>query len=238
MKSIKLLSAVACASLALASCVSMPSFDKQPTSITKADVDSASYALGVYFGQMIKMNNLGDLNINEIMKGCNAYLKDDSQFDSNFINERMNTFMGKRNVAVGETNLKEGEAFLAENAKKEGVVSTESGLQYKVVRPGNGNFPTSVGDEVTVNYEGTSIDGEVFDSSYEAGQAVSFTLDKVIPGWKEGILNIDEGGEIMLYIPSELAYGESGPMGPNQTLIFKVELISIQHAKNAEEIAE
>ena len=75
MKSIKLLSAVACASLALASCVSMPSFDKQPASITKADVDSASYALGVYFGQMIKMNNLGDLNINEIMKGCNAYLK-------------------------------------------------------------------------------------------------------------------------------------------------------------------
>ena len=230
MKYIKLISAAVLATLMLAACsISSPKVNPQPKSITKADVDSASYALGVYFGQMVKMNDLGDLNLAKIIKGYKDYLKDDSKFESSFVNERMNSFMEKRRTAVGEENKKKGEAFLAANAKKDGVVVTESGLQYKILESGNGNFPTSARDTVTAHYTLTSVDGEVLETSTDS-EPVTFPLTGVIPGWVEGIQLIDEGGKIMLYVPSELAYGENGPTGANETLVFEVELIEVKHA--------
>ena len=212
--------------------VSSPKSDPQPKSISKADIDSASYALGVYFGQMVKMNDLGDMNLGQIIKGYKDYFKDDSQFESSFVNDRMNSFMQKRRTAVGEENKAKGEAFLAKIAKEEGVVVTESGLHYKILKNGNGNFPTSALDTVTAHYTLTSVDGEVLETSTE-GEPVTFPLTNVIPGWIEGLQLIDEGGKIMLYVPSDLAYGENGPTGANETLVFEVDLIEVKHA-NAE----
>ena len=230
MKYIKLISAAALAVLMFtACCVSAPKVDPQPKSITKADVDSASYALGVYMAQMVSMNDLGDLNLGQIVKGYKDYLKDADNFDNSFVNDRMNSFMGKRREAVGQENLRKGEEFLAKMAKEEGVVTTESGLMYKIISNGNGNFPTSERDTVTANYKLSSVDGELIESSEENGP-VTFPLSNVIPGWVEGIQKIDEGGKIMLYVPSDLANGENGPTGPNETLVFEVELVEVKHA--------
>lgn len=134
---------------------------------------------------------------------------------------------------VAEANQKEGEAFLAANKTKEGVVTTASGLQHKVITEGTGKQPTAA-DTVTVHYRGTLIDGTEFDSSYSRGEPVSFPLNGVIPGWIEGLQLMKEGGKSELYIPSELAYGPGGtqgPIGPNATLKFEVELIKVGAAE-------
>ena len=231
MKYIKLLSAAALAALMLTACgVSSPKVDPQPKSISKADVDSASYAFGVYMGQMVTMNNLGDLNLGEIVKGYKDYLKDADQFDQYFVNERMNSFMGKRREAIGNENKEKGEAFLNKISNEEGVVTTESGLRYKIVNNGNGVFATSARDTVTVNYTLTSVDGDVIESSLDMGEPITFPLSNVNRGWTEGMQLIDEGGKIMLYVPSDLAYGENGPNGPNETLVFEVDLLEVKHA--------
>lgn len=209
--------------------VSAPKVDPQPSSITKADVDSASYALGVYMAQMVSMNNLGDLDLGKIIKGYKDYLKDADNFDNSFVNDRMNSFMGKRREAVGQENLRKGQEFLAKMAKEEGVVTTESGLMYKILSSGNGNFPTSETDTVTVHYTLSTVDGDVIETSTDS-EPVTFPLSNVIPGWVEGIQKIDEGGKIMLYVPSDLAYGENGPTGPNETLVFEVDLLEVMHA--------
>ncbi len=136
----------------------------------------------------------------------------------------------KRNEAlavVAEANKKEGEAFLAENGKKEGVVTLPSGLQYKVISAGEGPKPTT-SDTVSVHYRGTLIDGTEFDSSYNRGEPVSFPVTGVIAGWTEALQLMSEGAKWEIYIPSDLAYGPggtSGPIGPNSTLIFEVELL-------------
>ena len=142
--------------------------------------------------------------------------------------------MAQRNAerakALAEKNRKDGEAFLAENRKKEGVKVTASGLQYKVITEGTGRSPGSA-DKVTVNYRGTLIDGTEFDSSYKRGEPASFALNQVIQGWTEGIQLMKVGGKSMLFIPSELAYAgrgtPGGPIGPNAVLVFEVELLSI-----------
>lgn len=129
-----------------------------------------------------------------------------------------------------EENLTKGAAFLAENATKEGVTQTESGLQYKVLEAGTGESPAAT-SVVTVDYEGRLLDNTVFDSSYERGEPAVFPLNKVIAGWTEGLQLMKPGAVYELYIPSELAYGERGApskIGPNEVLIFKVELKEIQ----------
>ncbi len=128
-------------------------------------------------------------------------------------------------------NAVEGQEFLAENAKRPEVTTTASGLQYEVLQQGEGQKPTAA-DRVEVNYEGRLLDGTVFDSSYERGETVTFPLSGVIAGWTEGVQLMPVGSKYRFYIPSELAYGEGGtpggPIGPNCTLIFDVELVSIK----------
>lgn len=135
--------------------------------------------------------------------------------------------------AAGEKNKKEGEAFLAENKNKEGVKTLPSGLQYKVIKAGTGKKPSAT-DTVTAHYRGTLIDGTEFDSSYKRGKPVSFPVNGVIPGWSEALQLMEEGAKWQLFIPSNLAYAERGAgrvIGPHATLIFEVELISIQEKK-------
>ena len=132
---------------------------------------------------------------------------------------------------MAETDLEKGEAFLKENAKKDGVKATASGLQYKVLKEGEGKSPKAT-DTVKVNYEGKLIDGKVFDSSYKRGEPIEFPLNGVIPGWTEGVQLMKEGATYEFTIPYKLAYGErgtpGGPIPPNATLIFKVELIQVK----------
>lgn len=131
---------------------------------------------------------------------------------------------------TGSDNAAKGEAFLAENAKKEGVNVLPSGLQYKTEREGTGASPKAT-DTVEVHYRGTLLDGTEFDSSYKRGKPISFPLNGVIPGWTEGLQLLKEGGKAILYIPSKLAYGPQGAggiIGPNETLIFEVELLRVK----------
>ncbi len=131
------------------------------------------------------------------------------------------------NATTPAENKAAGEAFLAENAKKPGVITTASGLQYQVITEGTGASPSAT-DNVTVHYQGTTIDGKEFDSSYKRGAPATFPLNRVIAGWTEGLQLMKEGGKSRLFIPSNLAYGERGAgrdIGPNSTLIFDVELI-------------
>ena len=141
--------------------------------------------------------------------------------------------MAERQVesqALAETNRKEAEAFLAENASAEGVVVTDSGLQYKVLAEGDGASP-SESDTVEVHYEGTLLDGSVFDSSYQRGETVSFPVNGVIEGWTEALQMMKVGSKWKLFIPSDLAYGPGGAgqmIGPNAALVFEVELLGIK----------
>jgi FKBP-type peptidyl-prolyl cis-trans isomerase len=132
-------------------------------------------------------------------------------------------------VELGERNLAESAVFLAENAKKPGVVTTSSGLQYEVISEGTGESP-SISDIVRVHYEGATIDGVVIDTTYDMGRPVDIPLDGVIPGWAEGLRMMKEGGRAWLFLPPNLAYGArgaGGPIGPNTVLIFEVELLEI-----------
>jgi FKBP-type peptidyl-prolyl cis-trans isomerase len=134
------------------------------------------------------------------------------------------------NAGSAEENKMAGEKFLAENAKKPTIKTTASGLQYEVITEGKGTAKPGATDTVTVHYRGTSLDGKEFDSSYSRNEPTSFPLNAVIPGWTEGVQLMTEGAKYKFYIPSALAYGENGAggaIGPNETLIFEVELIKI-----------
>lgn len=140
------------------------------------------------------------------------------------------TLFSLANAGTPEENKAAGEAFLAANAKKPNIKTTASGLQHEVLTPGKGTAHPVATDNVTVHYKGTSLDGKEFDSSYSRGEPTSFPLNGVIPGWTEGVQLMTEGAKYKFYIPSNLAYGENGAggaIGPNETLIFEVELIKI-----------
>ncbi len=133
-------------------------------------------------------------------------------------------------TTMAQNAIETGKAFLAENAKKPDVTQTPSGLQYKVLEPGKGKAPKAT-DTVLVNYRGTLLNGTEFDSSYKRNEPIEFPLNGVIPGWTEGVQLIKEGGKIQLFIPPNLAYGArgaGGAIGPNETLIFEVELLKVR----------
>lgn len=213
----------------LVSCDKKTSAGSQPAGITKSDVDSVSYMIGYSTGMQIKQNNMGPLSANNIIKGIQDACKG-VEIDYMTFQNIVNGFMDKRMEAVAAEYKEKSEKMLAENGKKDGVITTESGLQYKIIREGEGVKPGER-DTVEVNYEGKNLDGDVFDSSYDRGQTVTFPLNGVIKGWTEGMQYVGEGGEIMLWIPAELAYGDrnvGADIRPNEALTFKVELVSVK----------
>ena len=208
----------------------------QETLVLKNQKDKVSYIIGMDIGNNLK-KQLIDVDLNILAKGLrDALTGAKSLLTEKEIQETMTAFqkeMMAKKEEVAKQNKKDGEAFLAENKKKEGVKTLPSGLQYKVIKTGTGKKPKST-DTVTVHYRGTLINGTEFDSSYKRGQTVSFPVSGVIPGWTEALQLMEEGAKWQLFIPSNLAYGEKGAgnvIGPNATLIFEIELVSIQEKK-------
>ena len=205
--------------------------------VLKDQKDKISYILGMDIGNNLKKQSVS-VNPKILAKGIEDALAGAKPLlTEQEIRETMMAFqkeMMAKQAEVAKKNKTEGEAFLAENKKKEGVKTLPSGLQYKVMKAGTGKKPKS-NDTVTVNYRGTLIDGTEFDSSYKRGQPATFQVSGVIPGWTEALQLMEEGAKWQLFVPSNLAYGERGAaggmIGPNSTLIFEVELISIQEKK-------
>ena len=229
MKKLTVLFAVAALSIALLpSCKAINKGDRMPET-SSAKIDSISYYLGVWFGNMVKQSDFGELNFTKIQKGVMDVLNDKEIPDQQEVGMALQEYVMKRQEYVSERTKEEGIAFLAKNKRKPGVDTTESGLQYKIIADGDGLCPTDK-DTVEVHYRGTLIDGTEFDSSYERNEPASFTLGQVIAGWSEGIKKIKEGGKIELYIPYELGYGSrcAGIIPGYATLIFEVELLSVK----------
>jgi FKBP-type peptidyl-prolyl cis-trans isomerase FklB len=192
--------------------------------------DSLAYALGVSIGENLKQSGFDELNtaaMNQALK--DVYGGDSTRMSVEDATMIINDFMMAKTEAEAAGAKQAGQDFLAENAEREGVITTASGLQYEVITEGTGASPSAT-DQVTVHYHGTLIDGTVFDSSVDRGQPATFPLNGVIPGWTEGLQFMKEGGKTKLFIPSDLAYGDQGAgelIGPGATLIFEVELIKV-----------
>jgi len=196
----------------------------------------AGYVIGQNIGADLKQTGVAiDLEaflrgIQDSLAGKKGLLSDeDIQKVLTEFNKQVQANAAAQQKAMAENNLKEGAAFLAANAKKEGVKITESGLQYKITKRGTGATPKAT-NMVRVHYEGKLISGKVFDSSFKRGEPTEFPVNRVIPGWTEALQLMKEGGEWELYIPSTLGYGPRGNppvIGPNATMIFKVQLIKV-----------
>jgi FKBP-type peptidyl-prolyl cis-trans isomerase FkpA len=215
----------------------------------ETQAEQQAYAMGASVGQFIeqKMNNQAELDVKLdkklVVKGFVAALQGESQLDMKEIQTltlAMEAASREKQQAISEakakTNIAEGEKFLAENAEREGVTVTDSGLQYEVISEGDGASPTAE-DTVTVHYKGTLLDGTEFDSSYSRGEPATFPLSRVIPGWTEGVQLMKVGSKFKFYIPAELAYGErsTGKITPNSTLVFEFELLDVVSAEAATE---
>lgn len=206
---------------------------------SKAEIDSVSYLLGINFGSMIKGYNMGDLNFNEMKKGINDFVHSKgNQRDTDFVKQFkinpeemqriINGFIEKRSAYTAAVNKEAEVKFFDEIKKKSGVESTPSGLAYIIKEAGSDNKP-GPRDTVFVHYKLTLKDGTVIEEVSEDNPSVRLFLDRVIPGWTEGLQLIGEGGKAVLYIPSELGYGSrgSGSIEPNSTLVFDVELVKV-----------
>ena len=212
------------------------STDNQQTPKLETAMDSVSYSIGVDIGKNMKTQEL-DINDKAMFAGWKAAFNDeDLQLTEEDMLGTLNNFRKVmqekaqlRGQQQSEENLSAGQTFLAENANKEGIITVASGLQYKVLKKGLGDKPTEK-SSVTVHYRGTLLNGEEFDSSYKRGQPYTTLVTNVIPGWTEALQLMPVGSKWELYIPSNLAYGNSprGPGGPNSTLVFEVELLSIE----------
>ena len=195
-------------------------------------MDKLSYALGLNVGYSYLASGINKLQVEDFAEGVRAVMEAKEPAISideakQIINEFLTQLQAEADKAA-EANLKAGEAFLAENAKREGVVTLPSGLQYEVLATGEGRQPKAT-DKVQCHYHGTLIDGMVFDSSVQRGTPAVFGVNQVIPGWVEALQLMNEGSRWKLYIPSNLGYGAqgAGPIPPHATLIFGVELIKV-----------
>ena len=193
-------------------------------------MDKLSYALGLSMGHNFLGSGIKSLNVEDFAKGVEAvYKQEKPEISFDEAKKIINEFFSNLQDEIAETNKQAGKEFLAENAKRSGVVVLPSGLQYEVLAEGKGRKPKGT-DKVQCHYHGTLIDGQVFDSSIQRGTPAVFGVNQVIPGWVEALQLMPEGSRWKLYIPSDLAYGEQGAGGSipaNATLIFEVELIKI-----------
>ncbi len=196
--------------------------------VLKNTIDSLSYSIGLNIASNIKSQNL-KVQPDLIAKAIEHVLGNKpTLMETAAANACIQSYFQNESAKQGSANLKAGEKFLAENKTKAGVISLPSGLQYSVIKEGNGPKPAAT-DKVKVHYHGTLIDGTVFDSSVDRGQPIELGVSQVIQGWIEGLQLMPVGSKWKLYIPANLAYGPQGPpsIGPNQTLIFDVELLEI-----------
>src|SRR5437660_105770 len=207
----------------------LPLFGQEKSSPFKDQKDKVSYSLGLNIGFNLGRQNV-PINPDALVAGIKDAIAGKPQLTPDQIKETMTAFekdMEQKQKTAADKNALEGTKFLEENKKKEGVKTTASGLQYKVVKEGTGPQPKAT-DIVTANYRGTLIDGTEFDSSYKRGEPATFPLNGVIKGWTEGVQLMKVGSKYQLFIPSNLAYGDRavGPdITPNSTLIFEVELL-------------
>ena len=192
--------------------------------------EKLSYCLGANIGMSLQSQGLEDLDVKNFTEALNDVLsKAELKINTEEINNYLQAYFGKIQQEQQNKAVEEGKKFLESNKKKTGVTTLESGLQYEVLTEGNGAKPKA-SDTVTTHYHGTLISGEVFDSSVERGQPASFPVNGVIAGWVEALQLMPVGSKWRLFVPSNLAYGERGAgqkIGPHTTLIFEVELISI-----------
>jgi FKBP-type peptidyl-prolyl cis-trans isomerase FklB len=193
-------------------------------------MEKVSYALGMSIANNIMASGVNNLNVEEFVKAIKASLAGEQPAMSVAEAQQvLNDYFTKLQEEQTAALKKEGEEFLAQNAKQEGVVTLPSGLQYKVLKSGNGATPKA-SDSVECHYEGRLISGTVFDSSYQRGETATFGVTQVIAGWVEALQLMSEGAKWKLFIPANLAYGERGAgqsIEPNSTLIFEVELLKV-----------
>ena len=193
-------------------------------------MDKFSYAIGLGIGQNLLSMGAQGINVNDFAQAVSDVLKrKETAISHNEAREIVNKYFEELDAKMNAENIEKGKAFLAENAKKEGIITLPSGLQYQVLQEGNGKKPSAT-DRVKCHYEGTLIDGTLFDSSIKRGQPAVFGVNQVIKGWVEALQLMSEGSKWRLFIPSELGYGaqQAGEMiPPHSTLIFEVELIEV-----------
>ena len=238
MKQHRLAAAVALVGLVLAGC------DSQTSVELETPAQKASYGIGLNMGKSLAQEGMDDLDSQAVAQGIEdaigkkeQRLKDEELAEAfGFLQKRSEERMAKLN----EESAKAGKTFLAENGKREGVVTTDSGLQYEVLTKAEGAQPKAT-DVVTVHYEGKLTDGSVFDSSIQRGSPIDLPVNGVIPGWVEGLQLMHVGEKYKLYIPSELAYGEQSPtpaIPANAVLVFELELLSIKDTAAKDAITE
>lgn len=189
-----------------------------------------SYALGLGIGQQLKSMNIENFDAKEFCRSIEDVMNGrETDFSAREAQVMLSEYFEKKQAEEAQTNIAAGKAYLEENGKREGVITTKSGLQYEVLTEGTGKSPKAT-DKVRCHYEGRLTDGSVFDSSYQRGEPADFGLNQVIPGWTEGVQLMKEGAKYRFHIPYLLGYGERGAgasIPPYATLVFDVELIKV-----------
>lgn len=202
---------------------------KQTSVPLKNAADTASFYLGYMYGSGMYRMGMKDPNMKAVAAGMNSALQQ-KEMDMNpqAMEMYLNNYFQQLALQRAKENAEKGKKFLEENAKKSGVDTLSNGIQYKILKRGEGAKPTET-DIVKVHYQGTLIDGTEFDSSIKRGEPAEFQLNRVIPGWTTALKEMPVGSKWIIYIPSDQAYGQrgGGPIGPNETLIFEVELLDI-----------
>ena len=233
----RLAPAIALVGLVLAGC------DSETSVKLETPAQKASYGIGLNMGKSLVQEGMSDLDSRAVAQGIDDALgKKDQQLTDEELMEAFAFLQTRAEEKMAETNreaVAAGEKFLEDNAKREGVKTTESGLQYEVLKAAEGQKPVAK-DVVTVHYEGSLTDGTVFDSSIKRGTPIDLPVGGVIPGWVEGLQLMSVGEKYKLYIPSELAYGEQSPsplIPANSVLVFELELLGIKDERTAEPMA-